>query len=217
MWLWVNQWIQRISVCGCDDNDGDDNDEEEGGGRGMKEQDSASFWTPAESVVYIEPEYGKLEESHCLDSQFDPDDDYIKNFDQLGWHVDSMKPIEGFSTSLVEKLAQDSEQALSSTELTPREITHNLHRFSSAIRMTSDNERKANYIRLYELRKFDHDEDNKDDKEKALFALEDARNKAHKSMDRIRHYQTAIKFTNNVTAKEEVRAEYRRYCSSLQR
>lgn len=221
MWLWFNQVIYTISTCGCDDDGG-------GGGSGeeMKEQDSSTFWSPKEVLTYREPVYAQLskggfdgERGHsvCLDSQFDPDDDYIKNFDRLGWHSDSVAPVDAFSASAVEKLALESEQALSGTELTPREITHNLQRFNSAIRMTSDTEKKASYIKLYELRKFDHDEDNNDDREKARYAIDDARDKNLNPLDRIRHYQTAIRFTNNVSAKEEIRGEYRRYCFTLQR
>lgn len=186
----------------------------------LSEQDTSSFWSPQKmppvEMNYVYSEVNSMEDdtrSRCIDSEFDPDQEYIKNFDQLGWHSTSLIPLD-IATSLVDDMVLSSEQVLSSTELTPREITQNLQRLNSAIRMTHDTDKKAQYIRQYELRKFDHDEDNVDDKEKAFFAIADARNTNFKPLDRIHQYQMAIKFTNNVVAKEELRSEYRRYCFS---
>lgn len=200
-----------------------DSDSEE-----LAEQETSTFWSPAKmpalelpyvySHVNSTTEGEKEEEegtrSRCIDSEFDPDQEYIKNFDQLGWHATTLMPLE-ISTTVVDDMVLSSEQALSSMDLTPREITQNLQRLNSAIRMTSDTEKKAQYIKRYELRKFDHDEDNRDDKEKAFFAIADARNPNFKPLDRIHQYQMAIKFTNNVVAKEELRSEYRRYCFTV--
>lgn len=193
----------------------------------LEEQDTSTFWSPSKmptlDLHYSYSEVNPVEQeeqeeegtqSRCVDSEFDPDQEYIKNFDQLGWHSTTLMPLE-ISTGVIDDMVLSSEQALSSTELTPREITQNLQRLNSAIRMTNDTEKKAAYIKRYELRKFDHDEDNRDDKEKAFFAIADARNPNFKPLDRIHQYQMAIKFTNNVAAKEELRAEYRRYCFTV--
>jgi len=157
------------------------------------------------------------EEAVYLDSQFDPDADYIRNFDVLGWHTEKRIGSVGASSSVIDEMVLNSEQVLTSMDLTPRDITQNLERMNSAIRMTSDPNRKARHIKSYELRKFDHDEDNIADKERAHFSLEDARNILNKPFARVHHYQMAIKFTNNIAAKEEIRTEYKRYCFSLKK
>jgi len=198
-------------------------------GQELDDQETSTFRSPTKTPtlelpyvysqlnVIVEDEEEEEEDgkaSRCIDSEFDPDQEYVKNFDQLGWHATTLMPLE-ISTSVVDDMVISSEQALSSTELTPREITQNLQRLNSAIRMTSDAEKKAQYIKRYELRKFDHDEDNIDDKEKSFYAIADARNPNFKPLDRIHQYQMAIKFTNNVVLKEELRAEYRRYCFTV--
>ncbi len=152
-----------------------------------------------------------------LSEQFDEDADYIQDFDVLGWHTKERMPLVGVSASVLEEMVHNSEETLRSLDLTPRDITQNLERLSTAIRMTSDPVKKARYIKSYEVFKFDHDEDNTNDKEKARYALEDARNRLNKPFTRLNNYKVAIKFTNNIKEKENLRAEYKQYCLSLKK
>ena len=150
------------------------------------------------------------------ESIVDPDEAYIKNFDALGSYRrrDGVKPGD-MDPHNIETLLSEAESILTSvslTETTPREVmTRAFNGYSLSIRLTDDLEKKAHYIHRYEERKSEFDVDNTEEREKAQFYLENARNSRTPATDRIQYYQTAIKFTNNLTLKEEIRTEYREY------
>lgn len=190
----------------------------------------STFWTKREekklatlqSYTLVDVKTERADQQEGLDSRYDPDEEYVKNFDRLGWHTDVSvdATVTTMSSKGLEALVSETEQffTTASTEnLTPREITATLNRYSTCIRFTTDIEKKRNYIQRYEIHKFDFDEDNKDDKDKAALYLGEARNVSKKSLDRIEYYQTAIKFTNDYGEKQKLKEEYRRYAFSLTR
>lgn len=214
--------LGRVCHYCCYDEEGDDDDDDSK--ESLEEQSVSSFWTEREekkldSLQSYTQVPNVAEQESALDSKYDPDEEYIKNFERLGWHSENITSI-GVSSIGVEKLAIEAEQFLStasSETLTPREIRLRLNQYSTYIRLTNDLEKKKSYIQRYEVHKFDLDEDNIDDKEKADLYLTEARNTDKKATDRLEYYQIAIKFTNNYAQKQLLKEEYRRYAYSLGR
>jgi hypothetical protein len=168
------------------------------------------------SYTQIGPLKEETEEMPLSQSVADPDEEYIKNFENLGSYrrLGDIKP-GAINPDNIETLLSEAESILSSvslTESTPREIvTRAFNSYSLSIRLTADLDKKAHYIHCYEERKNEFDQDNIEEMDKAQFYLENARNLRTPTKDRIEYYQTAIKFTNNLTLKEEIRTEYRDY------
>lgn len=102
-------------------------------------------------------------------------------------------------------------------DLTPREVVVSLSRYKNAIRSERDFKHKKEWIRRYELHKFDFDSDNQEDAEKAHFAIEDARNDTHPLRLRLYYYQVAIKYTNDIREKKKHWDEYLEFCHSRKR
>jgi hypothetical protein len=148
---------------------------------------------------------------------YDPDEEYVRNYDNLGRHFDQRRVKE--KRYVTEETVADIEETLlsctSGESLTPREITDCLSKYNSGISSTYDLEKKRVFIKRYEMHKFKFDEDNEEDKEKADSYLTNARNVTMKPSDRLEYYQTAIKFTNNYTEKQKLRDEYRQYAYTL--
>lgn len=164
------------------------------------------------ALISVPQEENEVIES--VESVIDPDEAYIKNFESLGAYnqLDDRKHI--IRPDKVEEMVTEAESILTSaslTELTPRDVVQGLNAYTRSISLTEDLETKARYIQRYEEHKNDLDQDNKDERDKAEFYLQNARNMRTPSQDRIQYYQTAIKFTNNMIKKEEIRAEYRLY------
>jgi hypothetical protein len=168
------------------------------------------------SYTQIAPLKEETEEMPFSESVADPDEEYIKKFENLGSYrrLADIKPGD-IKPQNIETLLSEAESILtsvSSTELTPRElVTRAFNSYSLSIRLTDDLDKKADYIHRYEERKDEFDQDNMEEKDKAQFYLENARNPRTPAQDRIEYYQTAIKFTNTLTLKEEIRTEYREY------
>lgn len=165
-----------------------------------------------------EEEGGKGE----IDSAFDPDEEYFKNFSSLGTQTpDTSEQVRGMiSINAVEDRFEECERMLTGSgidELTPREVDHKLKRYESDIRLVEDIEMRKTYIGRYEMHKSHFHRENQDDRVKAEFYLENAQNIRTAAHDRIEYYQTAIKFTNNLIDKERINVEYKRYCYTLQR
>lgn len=206
--------------CYCFELDGEMDDD----GESLEEQDTSTFWTKREAnKVNNTQTYTTVsqqetnDDNDLIDSKFDPDEDYVKKYEHLGWHNDKLVDID-VSLIGVDELALETERVLSSTEadkLTPREITTKLNQFSTCIRLTKDMEKRRSYIQRYEVHKFNWDEDNVQDKEKAELYLGGARDIRLKPKQRLHYYQIAIKFTNNYGAKQVLREEYRLYAQSL--
>ena len=99
------------------------------------------------------------EEEGELDSSFDPDDDYVRNFENLGtpssMRVEIARSILGVGQ--IDTIIQESEEVLGNSsmdELTPREVVRNLNKYQSGIRLiTDDLEKKKSYIERYEMHK----------------------------------------------------------------
>lgn len=169
-----------------------------------------------------------VSQSFTLPSELDPDEEYYAIFSQLdslsmGTNSQSARgvvmPAIDLSASQMEEMANESDAILSgpgAINLTPREVVVNLNRYNSCIRFIKDPAKKKTLIERYEKHKWEHDEDNRSDAENAELYLEGARNPRTKAEDRIKYYQMAIKYTNNLQIKETLRAEYRRYFYSLQ-
>lgn len=190
-------------------------EEEDDDDESLEAQDFSTFWSVREASKKQEASYEKVGQD-VIDSQFDPDEEYVRKYETLGWHTDKAGASEGVSG--IEELGLEAERALScasSENLTPREIKTKLNQFDTCIRVTKDLEKKRSYIQRYEIHKYEHDEDNADDKEKADFYLSNARDEQRKNVDRLEYYQIAIKFTNNVSAKQSIKDEYRRFAYSL--
>ena len=182
----------------------------EGGGGGGGESVGGYSQVPTENDEELDGE-------DALESGFDPDEDFVKNFASLGWHTKTLAYVPIQTTNL-DNMIEEVESVLTSAStenLTPREISTNLNKYGTCIRLAPDLEKKRSYIKRYEVHKFDLDEDNQDDKDKADLYTAQARNTTHKAKQRIEYYQTAIKFTNNYEAKQRLKEEYRCYVYSL--
>lgn len=163
-----------------------------------------------------------IDEEAELNSSFDPDEAYCINFEHLGTHtLSTNKLAHGIIASHhIEIIIEEHETILTNSgidELTPREVSRSLSKYENSIRLIDDLEKKKGYIDRYEMHKSNHDRENPDDRMKAEFYLENARNPRTDSHDRIEYFQTAIKFTNNLVTKERIRSEYKEYCFSLQK
>jgi len=204
----------------CTDEDDDDVPLQEQQIKQWKEEEAEPKKDDSSNIVYQgikEP----VDEAD-LRSSFDADEEYYKNFERLDNLSSSTSDlVRGFiSIAQLEEMAAESERAFSDSgvgELTPREVVVNLNRLTSCIRLVDDMDKKRTFIERYEMHKSNFDRDNKDDREKAEFYLENARKISVAYSDRIEYYQTAIRFTNNLVEKERIRMEYRQYCRSLQK
>lgn len=183
------------------------------------------------------------EDDFVLPPQFDPEVEYYRMYTKLGdvnynplkdyasQHQsitslsemetidDALEGVSVMSIQSSESLVEESDRLFASSngqgDLTPREVVTGLKRYTSVIRFERDLKRRREWIRRYELRKFDFDADNRDDAEKALFATEDARNKSHPKHVRLYYYQVAIKYTNDMREKKKRWEEYIAFCDSL--
>lgn len=178
--------------------------------------------TSSNNIEYTQigtPDDAVAADEEPLDSQFDPDEAYIVNFERLGIHEQTIQPIKGMvSSSQMEEILCQSEVLLSHSsphDLTPREVIINLNRYASALRHITDLDKKRAYIQRYESHKNEYDRDNRDDKEQAELFLKNAEDASLSPRERIQYYQTAIKYTNDLDAKDQIRSNYRRYCFSL--
>lgn len=197
----------------------------------LEEQDTSTFGAKTDSLnAKTETQYTSIgaantvpedEDDIPLSSEYDPDEDYVRNFERLGWHGATGVP-QGTGVSLegLEKMAAEIDETLTSCvsdgNSTPRSLVNTcFQQYNTCICSTKDLEKKSDYIKRYELHKFEFDDDNEEDKEKAELYLSNARNTAVKARVRLEHYQIAIKFTNNVAAKQKLKEEYRRYAFSI--
>lgn len=180
-----------------------------------------------------------LDES-CLAMTFDPEEEYYRMYTKLGdVNFNPLKDTSSVITSMSEEpmettthegvgiLSSESCKSFidesdrlfvsSGGDLTPREVVAGLSRYNNAIRSERDYKRKRDWIRRYELHKFDFDSDNREDAEKAHFAIEDARNDTHPLRVRLYYYQVAIKYTNDIREKKKRWDEYLEFCHSRKR
>ena len=181
----------------------------------------------------------------CLAYTFNPDEEYYRMYTKLGdIHFDPLKESDHSTSSVIASMSEEplmtttqegvvsilsSESCKSMVDesdrlfvssdgnLTPREVVTGLSRYNNAIRFESDFQRKREWIRRYELHKFDFDSDNREDAEKAYFASDDARNEMHPLRMRLYYYQMAIKYTNDMREKKKRWDEYLAFCHSCKR
>ena len=219
--------------CGCGFDFGYDGSEDENSLSSMDEQDTSTFrrtetFTPSSpgslysSITTTEPDPELEDDDIKLGSEYDPDEEYVKNYERLGWHNATSTPQGkgGFSPCKLEEIATTVDETLRSNvcdgDTTPRSLINtSLLKYNTCISLTKDLERKKDYIKRYETHKFDFDEDNEEDREKAVHYLSNARKNTVKPSVRLEHYQIAIKFTNNVLEKQKLKEEYRRYAFSV--
>jgi hypothetical protein len=179
----------------------------------------------------------------CLAHTFNPEEEYYRMYTKLGdIHFDPLKESNHTTSSVIasmseeplttqegvagilssencKSMADESDRLFVSSggDLTPREVVTGLSRYNNAIRFESDFERKREWIRRYELHKFDFDSDNREDAEKAYFASDDARNETYPLRMRLHYYQVAIKYTNDMREKKKRWDEYLAFCHSRKR
>jgi len=166
-------------------------------------------------------EVAEEESPAILTDSFDASEEYYRQYESLGAQSVVSDLGRGIiSATLLEEMIATSERIFieaSVDDLTPREIVQSLNRYTVGIRQVEDLERKKAYIELYEQRKSNFDRENPDDKVKAEFYLQNARNLQTAPLDRIEYYQTAIKYTNHLVMKEQLWVEYRAYCATLKK
>lgn len=187
---------------------------------------------------------GRDGETCFLPANFDPKEDYYHMYMKLGdIHYNPIKESNQSITSITddtsehhpigtfegvsilslencESMVTESDHLFASScggDLTPREVVSGLNRYIHAIKFERDETRRREWIRRYEVHKFDFDTDNRDDAEKAYFARTDASNTEHPLKLRLFSYQVAIKYTNDMREKEKRWEEYIAFCNSIKR
>lgn len=219
--LHVKHLCDAIWQC-CSPKDDDDDDDSDT----LKEHELGQWKETSNAPINKEMiQYTQVvdiqEEEEELDSQFDPDEAYYFNFERLGILSQSSNLVRNMISSYqMEELINASDHILSSSctdDLTPREIVFNLNRYTNGIPIITDPVKKKAYIQRYEEHKNAFDRDNRNDKEQATLFIENARDERLPSRSRIKYYQTAIKHTNDIDEKEQLRTEYRDYCNIMKK
>lgn len=162
------------------------------------------------------PRNGEDELGHS-ETVGDPDLSYYRQFDTI-----LLRSVN--SGSLAITSLEDDRQVLLSSDIMDRNqekrIKRSLTRYQHHISALTDIEQKKTLVEEYEQYKAKFDVDNTVEAEQAQLYLENARNKGgniNSDDQRLVFYQKAIAFTNNMDAKNELKAEYRRFCYGLKK
>jgi hypothetical protein len=134
--------------------------------------------------------------------------------------IGAFEGVSILSLESCETMAVESDRLFASSgggELTPREVVSGLKRYAQAIKFELDETRRREWIRRYEVHKFDFDADNRDDADKAYYASQDAHNTSNPVRLRLFYYQMSIKFTNDMREKQNRLDEYLAFCDSLKK
>ncbi len=160
-----------------------------------------------------------------LSANYDPQREYVQHF---GRESDALAGSQSDRTvsirteancELVRQASETLESAVThratGQRVTPREIARQFVIYETAIHLEADPEKRGRLILEYEQYKSALDLNNLDDRQKALYFTEDARNEKLEPVKRLDYYRKAVQYTNDERGKTALRNEYHQFCESL--
>lgn len=154
-----------------------------------------------------------------LSVNYDAQREYVTHFgrDSDAGGSQSLSIRTEANRDLVRQASETLEQAVThrGQKVTPREIARQFVIYETAIHLEADPQKRGSLITEYEEYKSALDMHNQDDRQKAHYYTEDARNEKLEPAKRIEYYRKAVQYTNDATQKSLLRNEYTQFCESL--